>query len=313
MHGEYTAVIDVAAGIVTRTDGRVLMAERPAGKPWAGYWEFPGGKFESGESPVVALARELHEELGIELDQAYPWITRVYDYPERRVRLHMYRVLKWHGKPHGKEGQQISWENPHAVQCEPLLPANDPILRYLCLPQIYAITKASKYGVAAFMERLHIALENGVRLIQVRERMVPGQLNQFARNVVSMAHQYDAQVLINGSENMARSTGADGVHFQTKQLMQCEKRPNVELWAASCHNREELLRAAELEVDLVVLSPVLPTQSHPGEPTLGWGKFSELCLNLPMPVYALGGMNTDLMETSMAHGAHGIAMLSGVW
>ncbi|MEN8803818.1 MAG: 8-oxo-dGTP diphosphatase MutT, partial [Thiogranum sp.] len=129
MHGEYTAVIDVAAGIVTRTDGRVLMAERPAGKPWAGYWEFPGGKFESGETPVVALARELHEELGIELDQAYPWITRVYDYPERRVRLHMYRVFKWHGKPHGKEGQQISWENPQAVQCEQLLPANDPILR----------------------------------------------------------------------------------------------------------------------------------------------------------------------------------------
>ena len=163
------------------------------------------------------------------------------------------------------------------------------------------------------MERLHIALKNGVKLIQVRERMVPGQLNQFARNVVSMAHQYDAQVLINGSENMARSTGADGVHFQTKQLMQCEKRPNVELWAASCHNREELLRAAELGVDLVVLSPVLPTQSHPGEQTLGWGKFSELCLDLPMPVYALGGMKTDLMETAMAHSAHGIAMLSGVW
>jgi len=313
MHGEHTAAIDVAAGIITRTDGRVLMAERPAGKPWAGYWEFPGGKFESGESPIVALARELHEELGIELDQAYPWITRVYDYPERRVRLHMYRVLKWHGNPNGKEGQQISWENPQAVQCEPLLPANDPILRYLCLPQIYAITKASKYGVTAFMERLHIALKNGVKLIQVRERMVPGQLNQFAHNVVSMAHQYDAQVLINGSENMARSTGADGVHFQTSQLMQCEKRPNVDLWAASCHNREELLRAAELGVDFVVLSPILPTESHPGEPTLGWEKFSELCLDLPMPVYALGGRKTEVMETAMAHSAHGIAMLSGVW
>jgi 8-oxo-dGTP diphosphatase len=313
MHKKHTAVVDVAAGMVTRTDGRVLMAERPADKPWAGYWEFPGGKFERGESPVDALARELHEELGIELDQAYPWITRVYDYPERRVRLHMYRVLKWHGKPHGKEGQRISWEDPHAVHCEPLLPANHQLLRYLCLAQLYAITRASKYGATAFMERLQLALENGIRLIQVRERMVPGQLTQFARNVVSMAHQYGARVLINGSENMARSTGADGVHFQTSQLMQCERRPNVELWAASCHNREELLRAAELGVDLVVLSPILPTQSHPGEPTLGWEKFSELCLDLPMPVYALGGMNTDLLKTAMAHSAHGIAMLSGVW
>jgi 8-oxo-dGTP diphosphatase len=313
MHGEDTAVVDVAAGIVTRTDGSVLMAERPAGRPWAGYWEFPGGKFESGESPVAALGRELHEELGIEIDHAYPWITRIYDYPERRVRLHMYRVLKWHGKPHGKEGQQISWENPLAVQCQPLLPANDAILRFLCLPQIYAITKASKYGIAAFMQRLQIALENGIRLIQVRERMVPGQLTQFARNVVSMAHEYGARVLINGSENMARTSGADGVHYQTSQLMRCKRRPKVALWGASCHNLEELLRAAELGVDLVVLSPVLPTQSHPGEPTLGWDKFSDLCRDLPMPVYALGGMNKDQLDTAMTRGAHGIAMLSGVW
>ena len=126
-------VLDVAVGIVTRNDGCVLMAKRPAGKPWAGYWEFPGGKIESGEQPLAALARELHEELGIELDKAFPWITREYEYTDRHVRLHIYNVHHWHGEPHGKEGQQLAWENPQAVQSEPLLPANHKLLQALML------------------------------------------------------------------------------------------------------------------------------------------------------------------------------------
>src|SRR5210317_972398 len=93
-------IVDVAVGVVTHGDGRVLLAERPQGKPSAGYWEFPGGKFESNENPREALARELHEELGVELDAAYPWITRIHRYPHMTVRLHIYRVLRWHGEPH---------------------------------------------------------------------------------------------------------------------------------------------------------------------------------------------------------------------
>ena len=189
-------IVDVAVGVVTHGDGRVLLAERPQGKPLAGYWEFPGGKFEAGESPVDALARELHEELGIELDEAHPWITRTHAYPERTVRLHMYRVMRWHGEPHDREGQRLSWEDPTAVSVSPLLSANDGILHSLNLPQLYAISHASKYGIPGFMERLHKALDNGVRLVQVRERDMPAaQLTAFARDVVSVAHGYGARVL----------------------------------------------------------------------------------------------------------------------
>jgi len=313
MHGEYTAVIDVAAGIVTRTDGRVLMAERPAGKPCAGYWEFPGGKFEPGESPREALARELHEELGVELDAAYPWITREYSYPHTKVRLHLYRVLSWHGKPHGREGQQVSWQDPRSLGVAPLLPANHDIVRALNLPQIYAITHACKYGIDEFMQRLRKALDTGVRLVQVRERMATEQLTQFTRQVVALARQYGAQALVNGDESIARLAGADGLHLQSGQLMQCRVRPGIRLVGASCHNREELLHAAELGLDFVVLSPVLPTRSHPGAPTLGWQQFAALCFDLPMPVFALGGMRLDMIETAMTHSAHGVALLSGIW
>ncbi len=306
-------VLDVAVGIITRGDGCVLMAKRPPGKPWADYWEFPGGKIEAGEQPLAALIRELHEELGIELDNAYPWITRDYEYPDRQVRLHIYRVLRWHGEPQGKEGQQLAWENPNAVKSEPLLPANHQLLHALGLPQIYAITKASGFSRGEFMQRLRGELEKGIRLIQIRERMAPDQLAEFTRNVVAMAKNYGARVLVNSDENLARICNADGVHLQSAQLMQYQALADDKLWGASCHNREELLHAAKLGVDFAVLSPVLPTQSHPGEATLGWEHFSELCIDMPMPVYALGGMHSDLLETAMTHSAHGIAMLSGVW
>jgi 8-oxo-dGTP diphosphatase len=308
------SAIDVAVGVVTRPDKRVLIAERPAGKPWSGYWEFPGGKIEQGESPRAALARELHEELGVELDETYPWITRDYAYPDRTVRLHLYRVLRWHGEARGREGQRVSWEDPRAIGVGPLLPANHPILQALNVPQVYAITHASKYGINEFMDRLRAALDKGVRLIQVRERgMTPDQLSQFARRVVAVARDHDAQVLVNGDETIARRAGADGVHLQAEQLLQCQTPPRTRLWAASCHNREELLRAAELGAHFVVLSPVLPTASHPGEPTLGWERFQELCLDMPMPVFALGGMRIDMLETAMTHSAHGVALLSGIW
>ena len=116
--------IDVVAAVIERPDGRFLLAQRPNGKVYAGYWEFPGGKVEPGESLGRALRRELHEELGIEVELAYPWITRVYTYPHATVRLHFHRVVRWRGDPHPHEHQAMSWEEAEKVGVSPLLPAN---------------------------------------------------------------------------------------------------------------------------------------------------------------------------------------------
>lgn len=311
--GPQPAPVDVAAAIVRQADGRVLLAERPHGKPWAGYWEFPGGKIEPGELPLAALARELHEELGIELDAATPWITFVHAYPERSVRLHFFRVSRWHGTPYGREGQQLAWQDSAAPTVQPLLPANEYVLRALNLPPLYAITQAGKYGVDEFLKRLRAALARGVRLIQVRERnLAPEALASFVRQVVELAHAHGARVLVNGDAALAREAGADGVHLQSAQLMQLTA-PPAGLWAASCHDAPELERAAELGASFVVLSPVLPTASHPGEPGIGWDKFAALIHDYPLPVYALGGMQPGLLETAMQYGAHGISLLSGIW
>lgn len=307
-------LVNVAVAVVQRSDGCVLLAERPQGKSSGGFWEFPGGKFEIAENAQQALAREVREEIGIEIDRSYPWMTYEHTYPDKRACLHFYRILAWHGTPHGREGQRISWEDPLALTIGPLLPANEKVLRALSLPPVYAITNAGKYGVAAFMDKLHAALERGVRLIQVREpEMTPEQLAQFARRVVVATHAHGARVLVNGDAVIAQRSGADGVHFQARQLLRLTTPPALEFWAASCHDAAELARAAELHASFAVLSPVLPTASHPGVPGMGWEKFEALTYQYPLPVYALGGMQLELLETAMGRGAHGVALLSGVW
>jgi 8-oxo-dGTP diphosphatase len=307
--------ISVAVGVIRRGDGRVLLAERPAGKAMAGYWEFPGGKVEPGESPRDALARELHEELSIDIRNAYPWLTRTFRYPHATAHLQLFRITAWQGEPHGREDQQLSWQDPHRIDVEPLLPANHDIMNALRLPPLYAITQAGKLGIDVFMERLQTALQNGVRLVQVREKdMDAASLRRFAKDVIALCHTHDARVLVNGDSGLARDTGADGVHLQTARFKALDNPPVTDmLWAASCHNREELLQAARLDADFAVLSPVLPTPSHPGAPVLGWEGFAAACRQLPLPVYALGGMKVDLLQTAVEHNAHGIAMLSGIW
>jgi len=126
-----TKITEVAAAVIERPDGTFLLACRPEGKPYPGYWEFPGGKIEAGEDPRAALGRELKEELGIDVRAATPWITRVYAYTHATVRLHFFRVTAWDGEPQPLEDQGIAWQRPEAPDVTPMLPANAPVLSAL--------------------------------------------------------------------------------------------------------------------------------------------------------------------------------------
>ena len=290
------------------------MAQRPADKIWAGYWEFPGGKVESGEAAHDALVRELREELGIEVETAYPWITRVFTYPHATVCLNFFRVTAWAGEIHPHEGQQFAWQLPGQTSVAPVLPANTPILRALQLPPTYAISNVAELGSEKFLSCLRGQLEAGLKLIQVREKSFsPEALRSLAQEVVALSHQYEAKVLINGDVEMASEVGADGVQLTSSQLEKLEERPAVEWCAASCHSVEELRRAEKLGCDFALLSPVLPTQSHPGAPHLGWERFAEIGAESTIPVYALGGLDHGDMQTAWKHGAHGIALLRQAW
>jgi 8-oxo-dGTP diphosphatase len=124
-----TAPINVAVGILMRDNGDVLLGQRPEGKPYAGYWEFPGGKVEEHESIADALRREFVEELGIAVVSAEPWCCVEHVYPHAHVRLHFYISREWQGEPQGLEGQAFSWQG--SVDVEPLLPATIPLIEWL--------------------------------------------------------------------------------------------------------------------------------------------------------------------------------------
>src|SRR4051812_35744912 len=156
------ARIEVVAAVIFNKSGEFLLAQRPAGKPYAGYWEFPGGKVEPDEAADAALKRELHEELGIDVTLAYPWLTRDFDYPHADVRLRFFRVYEWSGELHGREAQQFTWQSIGNITVEPLLPANGPILRGLALPAVYGITAVGGSTRAAFMPKLERSLRAGL-------------------------------------------------------------------------------------------------------------------------------------------------------
>ena len=306
-------LINVVVAVIQREDGHVLMAERPYGKESAGFWEFPGGKFESGESAEHAIARELYEELGIKSKVAYPWIRYKYTYPDKHVKLHVFRVFTWEGMPFGREGQRISWENPSSVTVKSLLPANEKILQAIALPLIYAIINAGPGIMVKLITRLTYLLEQGVCLMQVRVRhMNPDQHIQIMRPIVNLAHNYGAKVLVNGNESIALKSGADGIHLPANQLMNTHTRPCTKLLSVSCHNASELSHAATLRANFVSLSPVRSTPTHPNIFGMGWKKFADLTNDLSMPVYALGGLDSNYLETAMHHSAHGIALVSNI-
>jgi 8-oxo-dGTP diphosphatase len=306
--------VEVVAAVLQKPDGSFLLAQRPVGKVYAGYWEFPGGKVEAGEAPEEALSRELHEELFISVERAYPWIVRDYDYEHAAVRLRFYRVTRWSGQLQGRENQAFAWQRMDALSVSPLLPANGPILRALALPTFYGVSNAAEVGTHPFLGRLEGALQRGLRLVQLREKtLAPESLEELAQRACALAHQYGAKLLINGNATLARRAGADGVHLSSAQLAVDAARPDFELVGASCHDAAELARASTLGVDLVVLGPVGETASHPGALALGWTRFRELVRDCAMPVYAIGGLGETDLDRAWSAGAHGIAAIRGAW
>jgi 8-oxo-dGTP diphosphatase len=127
-------VTAVAVGVLVDAQGRFLLTSRPAGKVYAGFWEFPGGKLEPGETVEQALRRELHEELGITIGAAVPWQELMMDYPHARVRLHFCKVFDWSGAFEMREGQRMAWERL-PVAAEPVLPGTIPVLEWFAREQ----------------------------------------------------------------------------------------------------------------------------------------------------------------------------------
>jgi len=311
-----SAVVEVAAAVILRADGQeFLLAQRPEGKVYAGYWEFPGGKVEAGETVHQALVRELQEELGITATAATPWLTRQFTYPHATVRLNFWRVTAWEGEigiTAPLEHSAVAWQKcGTTATVTPILPANDPILKALALPTVMAITHSAETGEDVELARLEAALDQGIRLFQIREKELPAcERAWFAQSALAMVRHRHAIVLVNDDATLAAQIHG-GLHLPAASLRRCTARPDFPWVGASCHDAQELARAAQLGLDYALLGPVLPTPTHPEASGLGWEEFERLVADTPIPVFALGGMRRELLATAQARGAHGIALMRG--
>lgn len=182
------------------------------------------------------------------------------------------------------------------------------------LPNYYAITHAHCIGVESQYRALETALQQGLRLVQLRESLLPVDSRlDFLAEAIALCHRYDARVLVNGDAQLARAFGADGVHLAAAQVMCLNMRLSFPLLAASCHNRQELDHAMKLGLDFAVLGSVKPTASHPGQAGMGWTRFAEQVQGLSLPVYGLGGVGRQDLRDAQTAGALGIAAIRDAW
>ncbi|OHX13048.1 Nudix family hydrolase [Chromobacterium sphagni] len=305
-------IIEVVAGALMRADGGFMLGSRPEGKPYAGYWEFPGGKVEAGETALQALKREFVEEMGIAVTDATPWLTKTHHYEHASVHLRFFRIWDWQGEPQPREGQSFAWQLPGRYTVAPMLPANGPILKSLELPPHYAITCAHEIGVAAQLQKL---AERDWAMVQVREpQMVRDELADFVARAAAIVRPRGGKLLVNADPAWLAGWPVDGAHLNGARLAACERRPDFAWVGASIHSQAELLRAGELGLDYALLGHVAATASHPGHAPLAWDGFTG-CLagDVPLPVYALGGLAADDLPIAREHGAHGVALMRGAW
>jgi len=318
----------VAAGLILDADGRLLLGQRPKGKPWEGWWELPGGKIEPGETIEQALVRELGEELGIRATRIYPWVTHVHEYPKNIVELAFCQVTAWEGEPRGLEDQALLWIDPGTIRLVPdgppvapngeiLLPAAAPPLRWLRLPTRYRIGAiGGSQGLAGWLARLEAELRAGPCLVQFREPAWSGDPASLAaafEATLALCRRHSAPCLVNSAHPRAWWARADGVHLRAAdaaELAQAGERPPGML-AVSAHDARDIAHARALEADFVVLGHVLETPSHADAAPLGWAGFQTLAATAGRPVFAIGGQSAETAETARRHGAHGIAAIRG--
>lgn len=316
--------IIVAVGVIRTADGKVLLSQRRPDVHQGGLWEFPGGKLEAGESVQAALRRELREELNIEPGQILPLIQIRHHYGDKSVLLDVWEVLDFKGRPVGNEGQPLAWVDAGDLkggsECSyPLPAANVAILKALRIPDALLIT-GDFVDRASFSEKLERALQSGMRLVQLRPAQRSRELaSEHGPALLALStelcEKYGARLLVN-SEWPGAFESAVNLHLSGRALAECSERPVLPpggLLGASCHGAEELARAAELDVDYAVLSPVKTTSSHAEAVPLGWDRFRELTASANFPVYALGGLNHLDTGRAKREGGQGVAAISAFW
>jgi 8-oxo-dGTP diphosphatase len=293
----------VAVGVLVRSDGAVLLADRPAGKPYAGHWEFPGGKMEDGESVEQALARELREELDLRIGRSDPWVVMEYDYPHAYVQLHFRRITDWTGTPNPVEGQRLQFLAPGDEAPKPLLPAAVPALRWVRLPTVSGHSPGTATDAVAAQAWLENALARGLRQILWHEPdLDDAQLVVALPRCLEQARAYGARLLVDARSAKRLGAGADAlaaIFLGAVQLREAGARPPADCVGAGVQNRVDLKKAASMGCDFAVW------EASGDEVPQG---LAEQCGDSPLPQYVARRLSAAVLDQVRRAGAHGLVL-----
>ncbi len=322
-------VTDIVLGMLREPDDRVWAEIRPDDKHLAGALAFPGGKRGAGESLRAALCRELTEEVGVAVLRARRLIELTWDYPDRRLRLIGFEVTQWTGTPNGREGQRLVCRPLDGCHREDWLaampPANRGLVNAMVLPRCMAISPPrGGQSTEAWFGRIEAGLANmsAPMLINVRPAddalLTLAQWQMLTGRLRAAGHW----PLVNPGGTQAFPEGLDGgvgLHLNHARLVETSAgmvgawQASGHLVSAAVHDRESMERANLLGVDLVTVSPVHPTATHPDAVGIGWKVFAALVETARMPVFALGGVSPDDLGRVWRRGGHGVASISAFW
>jgi len=310
-----SSAVQVAVAVIVNQQNEVLISLRPNAAHQGGLWEFPGGKLDAGESVYDALKRELLEELDIHLLESQPFKVIHHQYSDKAVVLNIHIVSAFRGEPKGAEGQSIQWKSIDQLKPIDFPAANRSIIHALKFPDKYMIT-----GLFAdqnnFLSRLEHSLRSGINLVQLRCKSIDEEsLLEISKQAKIICDKYKAILLLNTHPEIFQRTHADGLHLSSQMLHLAKERPvSLEkLLSVSCHSMTDIKHAKNINADIILLSPVKETTSHPGVIGIGWDVFSNLISDVDIPVYALGGMNQADIATAIQSGAQGVAAISSFW
>ncbi len=250
--GQPRPCIHVAVGVLRDPSGRVLISRRAPGSHQGGLWEFPGGKVDDHEDVAAALARELEEELGVEVESANPLLEVRYHYRDRSVLLDTWEVVRYRGRPQGREGQPLDWLAVARLSSRPFPAADLPIIEALQLPQHYT------FLAQAAPEALRAAMATGRRLFAVP---ADGDCRQLLR-CECVCRAMGAELLRAGQPLAEQPAGAMGWHLSAASLRQPSALPDGGRLAATCDHDTDVQRARELGCSLVVVDTP-PARSIP--------------------------------------------------
>ena len=304
-------LLHVAIAVIYNEKSEILIQQRSRNVPMAGLWEFPGGKVEHGESPKMALRRELQEELGITLRQAKFFFNFNFQYPDQTICFHVFKVEGFENTPSSNEGQAFHWQAVDDLPLDSMPLANQTIVQSMQLQTQYMIADQDVYA-EQLEQQIKKQVSLGIRLIQLRAKSLSKEhYLKLLSKVQEWVADKEVKLILNCPLNWLTAEQWPQSHLSSKELQLAYVKQQLgekhEYFSASVHNEDEINMANALSIRCVLLGPVLRTPTHSACEPIAWAGFQRLTNMSNWPVFALGGMTADQLTVAQAHAGHGIA------